>query len=290
MSPALQHAPSAPSVHQAGVAVGMPLLLIYGAALLTQAGDAWETTSGGAQSQQPMLAEHTTPAEPRDRDRKLLEVEVLAVAVSVPGERRVEVHVGDPEAAHELIDGRPPQDALVGQAEAREIRVRVQGSGLELLSVVDDGFAGCAIAAQEFVESAGANRVVLREVKGRTCLDRLRNVYPESAQTQVRARRAARAATRGRELSDLEPADWGADTVIEAEFPPVQRGRGLGTPVHGNHQDRGKNHQERAPVRHAGPLDISETRRGQNADGHRCPTGRRPSGEDQPCVRESTGG
>src|SRR5437660_543707 len=120
-----------------------------------------------------MLAEHTTPAEPRDRDRQLLEVEVFAVAVSVSGERRVEVHVGDPEAADELIDGRPPQDTLVGQAEAREIRVRVQGSGLELLSVVDDGFAGCAIAAQEFVESAGANRVVLREVKGRTCLDRL---------------------------------------------------------------------------------------------------------------------
>src|SRR5437870_2620919 len=255
MVPELELGPAAPAVHQAGVAVGMTLLQIDGAALLTQAVDAWETTPGGAESHQPMLAEQTTPAEPRDRDRKLLEVEVLAVAVSVPGERRVEVHVGDPEAAHELIDGRPPQDALVGQAEAREIRVRVQGSGLELLSVVDDGFAGCAIATQEFVESAGANRVVRCEVKGRTCLDRLRNVDPESAQTQVRARRAAGAAARGGELSDLEPADGGADTAIEAEFPPVQRRRGLGASVDGNHQDRRKNHQERPPVRHAGLLD-----------------------------------
>src|SRR5207302_2169561 len=288
MVPELELGPAAPAVHQAGVAVGMALLQIYGAALLTQAVDAWETTSGGAQSQQPMLAEHTTPAEPRDRDRQLLEVEVFAVAVSMPGERRVEVHVGDPEVADELIDGRPPQDTLVGQAEAREIRGRVQGSGLELLSVVDDGFAGCAVAAQEFVEGAGANRVVRGEMKGGTGLDHLRNVYPESAQTQARARRAARGAARGGELSDLEPPDGGADTPIEGELPPVQRRRRLGARVHGNCEDRRKNHQERPHVRHAGLLDMGETRRAARTGTDARPDAG-PSGEDQPSVRGRQG-
>src|SRR5207245_8672482 len=100
---------------------------------------------------------------------------------------------------------------------------------------------------------------------------------------------AAGAAARGGELSGLEPADGGADTAIEAEFPPVQRRRGLGASVDGNHQDRRKNHQERPPVRHAGLL---EARRG----GARARTGTEarpdasPSGEDQQCVRESAGG
>src|SRR5437879_6647963 len=73
MVPELELGPAAPAVHQAGVTIGMALLQIYGAALVTQAVDAWETTPGGAESQQPMLPQHPTPAEPRDGDRQLLE-------------------------------------------------------------------------------------------------------------------------------------------------------------------------------------------------------------------------
>src|SRR4029453_8455484 len=80
-----------PPVHEAGVGVCMALLQIHGAALLAQAVHFGEAATRDSKSQQPMVGEHMTPAHPRDRNRQLLEVEVLAVLASLmpaAGERR----------------------------------------------------------------------------------------------------------------------------------------------------------------------------------------------------------
>ena len=117
-----------------------------------------------------------------------MEIEVLAVAVAVAGESRVEVDERNPEATDELVDGRAPQGTFVGQVEAPEVRVGVKGAGFELLAVVDDRLTWRAVATQEVVEGAEAQGVVRREVIGGTDLDGLGNVDAEGAQTETRPR------------------------------------------------------------------------------------------------------
>jgi len=80
--------------------------------------------------------------------------------VTVAGERRIEIDVGEPDAADELVGGRAPQPAFIGEIETREVRVGVKGPGLELLAVVDDRLAGRAVTAQEIVEAAEAHGIV----------------------------------------------------------------------------------------------------------------------------------
>src|SRR3989442_8438962 len=211
------------------------------------------------------------PAQPGDWDRQLLEIEILAVAVPVARQRRIEVHIGHPEAANEPLGGRAREGALVGEAQAGEVDIGVERTRLEFLPVVDDGLSGRAVAAQKIVEDTGANGVARGDVKSHTPLDGLGNVNAKVAEAQARARRASYRTARGGRFSDLEPANGDADTTIEGDLPPLRRAAALGHRIAGgsrwalpqglrppsprNHPRHQQNHCERRHTlsRHAWP-------------------------------------
>src|SRR2546425_12319513 len=89
--------------------------------------------------QEQALTERIIPPQSQDRNGELLPIEVLTVALPMACQRRVEAHIHEPSTADEpLPDGPAEQRALVGEAEAGEVRIRPQLTGRELLAVVDD--------------------------------------------------------------------------------------------------------------------------------------------------------
>src|SRR3989442_14631861 len=99
------------------------------------------------------------PAQPGDWDRQLLEIEILAVAVPVARQRRIEVHIGHPEAANEPLGGRAQEGALVGEAQAGEVDIGVEPTRLEVLPLVDDGLSGRAGDRQQIIEDTWPDRL-----------------------------------------------------------------------------------------------------------------------------------
>src|SRR5262249_6344178 len=93
MVPDVEFGAAAPAIRQADVGIGVALLQVHGAAFLAEAIDLRQAAARDAEAQQPVLAERMAPAQPGDRNRQLLKIEVLAVLTSllpVAGERRIE--------------------------------------------------------------------------------------------------------------------------------------------------------------------------------------------------------
>src|SRR5262249_49662763 len=117
----LEFGPAAPVVHERRVAVGTALLQIHGAPLLAQAVDLREPAARDAESKPPVIAELMGPAQAGDRNRQLLQVEVLAVLAAVllrVGQGGVEEHVREPDAPDQLVGGRAHQGAPASQNHA----------------------------------------------------------------------------------------------------------------------------------------------------------------------------
>ena len=139
-------------------------------------------------------------------------------------QRRVEAHIREPSTADEpLPDGPAEQRALVGEAEAGEVRIRPQLTGRELLAVVDDRDMRRAATVQEVVEVAGAHGITGSDIKRDRAFERLGHVDSESVQPKKCARRPsspAPVAASGK-FPDLEAADWEADAAVQRDLPPA---------------------------------------------------------------------
>src|SRR5437867_9818429 len=89
------------------------------------------------------------PAESQDGNGQLLLVKIFAGAPSVrlparagreaAGQRRIEIHVGQSQAADEPLAARPvDQGALVGRADLPVVSVGSERTGGELLAIEDN--------------------------------------------------------------------------------------------------------------------------------------------------------
>src|SRR5262249_58847922 len=90
---------------------GMVLLQIHCAAFLAQAIYLRKPAARDAESKPPVIAELMGEAQAGDRNRQLLQVEVLAVLAAVLlriGQGRVEEHVCEPDAPDQLVGGPAP--------------------------------------------------------------------------------------------------------------------------------------------------------------------------------------
>src|SRR3989441_13081393 len=110
--------------------------------------------------QEQALTERIIPPQSQDRNGELLPIEVLTVALPMACQRRVEAHIREPGTADEpLPDGPAEQRALVGEAEAGEVRNRPQLTGREIPARVDVRDQQRAATVQGVVEGAGAHRL-----------------------------------------------------------------------------------------------------------------------------------
>src|SRR3989442_10556637 len=116
--------------------------------------------------QEQALTERIIPPQSKDRNGELLPIEVLTVALPMACQRRVEAHIREPSTADEpLPDGPAEQRALVGEAEAGEIRIRPQLTARGLLGVVYDPGIRRAATVPGGGKGAGAHRITGRDIK-----------------------------------------------------------------------------------------------------------------------------
>src|SRR5207249_12176123 len=114
------------------------------------------------------------------RTGAFLPIAVLTVALPMACQRMAEARRREPGTADEpLPDGPAEQRALVGEAEAGEVRIRPQLTGRELLAVVDDRDMRRAATVQEVVEVvevAGAHGITGSDIKRDRAFERLGHV------------------------------------------------------------------------------------------------------------------
>src|SRR2546426_520326 len=159
--------------------VGVDLLEIHGAAFLAAAVDSWKAAPTDRRPCGEPRAHRDVEADAHDRHRQLLSVEVLVTTVPLPAELRVEVDVGQPDAARQERSVVAHQEPLIVEADTVEIGVDVNVTGTEAVSVEGGRRVDARTSVEEVIEVRGSKRIPRGHVEGHARLESLRHVDPE---------------------------------------------------------------------------------------------------------------